>query len=117
MKILVGGREQIGQATLLVPALSDAWIEFGAGTWSIRINVQFVDDKDNPAQSFDLNGKDDYAVLVVKNWTNPLPMAIEQPFLLGETDGKKVVFLFTGYSVGGLRRLDFSFFWEKQNGQ
>lgn len=114
MNILVGGRQQIASVSLLVPAGEDAWVEFTADTWDVRINVVFNDDKENPQQGFSLDGKDDHAVLTIKNWNTGLPAALTEPFSLGETEGKKVLFLFSGYAVGGLKRLDLSFFWEKQ---
>jgi len=117
MKITVGDRELITTAVLQVPDGEQAWIEFQAGTWGVRLNVSFIDDKDDPAQSFSLEGKDDHAVLTFKNWNNGLPSAIPKPFQFGETDGRKISFLFSGYSVPGFKRLDISFFWENENGR
>lgn len=110
--ITVGGRELITTAILQVPEGEDAWIEFPAGTWNVRLNVKFVDDKEDASNSFTLESNDDHAVLTFKNWNYSLPGAILKPFLLGETDGKKIAFLFSGYAVTGFKRLDLSFFWE-----
>jgi len=117
MKITIGSRELITTAVLQVPDGEEALVEFEAGTWSVRLNVRFVDDKENPTQSFSLEGKDDHAVLAFKNWNNSLPGAIPKPFQFGETGGRKIAFLFSGYAVAGFKRLDISFFWENENGQ
>lgn len=117
MKITVGGRELITTAVLQVPDGEDAWVEFQAGTWNVRLNVMFIDDKEDSTQSFSLSGKDDYAVLIFKNWNNGLPAAIAKPFQFGETDSRKIAFIFSGYAVAGFKRMDISFFWENENGQ
>jgi hypothetical protein len=117
MKITVGSRELITSAVLLVPDGEEAWVEFEAESWNVRLNVRFVDDKENPTQSFSLVGKEDHAVLTINNWKNSLPGAITKPALFGETDGRKIAFLFSGYDVAGFKRLDISFFWESENGQ
>lgn len=117
MKITVGGRELITTAVLQVPDGEDAWVEFKAGAWNIRLNVRFIDDKEDPAQSFSLEGKGDHAVLTLKNWKSGLPGAIPEPFQFGETDSRKIVFIFSGYAVAGFKRIDISFFWENENGQ
>ncbi|KQB56821.1 MULTISPECIES: DUF6864 domain-containing function [Acidovorax] len=117
MKITVGGRELITTAVLQVPDGEDAWIEFQAGTWNVRLNVKFVDDKEDSTQRFFLEGKDDHAVLTFNNWNNGLPSAIPKPFPFGETDNRKIAFVFSGYSVAGFKRLDISFLWETENGQ
>ena len=116
MKVTVGGREQIAHASLLIGRSEDAWIEFTADTWNVRLHILFVDDANDKEHGFTLLAKDDHAELTFRNWISQLPMAIEIPFALGETDGKKVVFLFDGFSVGGFKRIDFSFFWEERNG-
>jgi len=117
MKITVGSRELITTAVLQIPDGEEAWVEFEAGTWNVRLNVRFVDDKEDPTQSFSLEGMDDHAVLTFKNWSNSLPSAIPKPFKFGETDSRKIAFLFSGYAVADFKRLDISFFWENENGR
>ncbi|HRE72600.1 MULTISPECIES: DUF6864 domain-containing function [unclassified Candidatus Accumulibacter] len=116
MKITVGKREQIASATLLVPAGEDAWIEFTAGTWDVRLHVLFVDNPEIKNPGFVLTAKDDHAVLTFNNWNSALPSAIAQPFELGQTNGRTVSFMLTGYAVERFKRLDFSFFWEASHG-
>jgi hypothetical protein len=115
MKVTVGGREVITSAMLQVPNGEDAWVEFQAGIWGVRLNVKFVDTPDDPNQYFELDGKDDHATLTLRNWNNNLPSALSKPFTLGETQGRKVVFLFSGYAVSNFKRLDISFYWENAN--
>ncbi len=115
MTVKVGGREQIASFRLLVPEGEDAWIEFTAGTWNIRINIQF-DDNAGESGTFDLTGMGDYAILLLKKWVNPLPAVNERMVLLGETDGRKVVFQLYGSAVRGVKCLDMFFYWEKENG-
>lgn len=117
MKITVGGRELITTAFLQVPDGEDAWIEFQAGSWTVRLNVTFIDDNEDSNKNFTLEGKDDHAVLTFKNWNNGLPAAIPKPLPFGETDNRKIVFVFSGYGFAGFRRMDISFFWENENGQ
>jgi hypothetical protein len=117
MKITVGGRELITTAILQVPDREDAWVEFQAGTWNVRLNVRFIDDHEDSAQNFSLEGKDDHAVLTFKNWNNGLPSAIPKPLAFGEIDSRKIAFIFSGYTVPGFKRVDISFFWESENGQ
>jgi len=116
MKIKIGNKPVIQTASLLVPVTEGAWVEFSAGSWQVKINIVFVEDKDDPTQGFNLQGKDDYAVLTIKNWNNSLPMAIEEPCQLGVFDDKKVVFLFSGYAVGSLKKLDLVFMWGDEHG-
>jgi hypothetical protein len=117
MKITVGGRELITTAVLQVPDGEDAWVEFQAGTWNVRLNVRFVDDKEDLTKDFTLEGKDDHAVLTFKNWNHGLPGAVPKPFQFGETDSRKIVFVLSGYAVAGFKRVDISFFWENENGR
>ncbi len=117
MKITVGGRELITTAVLQVPEGEDAWVEFQAANWNVRVNVKFIDDKEDSTPNFSLEGKDDHAVLTFKNWNNSLPSAISKPFQFGETDSRKIVFIFSGYAVAGFKRMDISFFWENENGR
>jgi hypothetical protein len=116
LKVTIGGREQIANTSLLIGRSEDAWIEFKADTWNVRLHVLFIENADEKDQGFQLLGKNDHAELTFKNWKSSLPAAIETPFTLGEVNGKTVVFLFTGYTVGGFRRIDFSFFWGVSNG-
>jgi hypothetical protein len=113
MRVTIGGRELIHSFSLFVPSGNDAWIEFLAGTWNVRLQLVFEEDTENKEARFDLIGKGDHALLSVKNWSNSLPSAIEKPVSLGENDGRKIVFIFSGYAVGELKRFDLSFFWEK----
>lgn len=117
MKITVGGREHITTAVLQVPDGEDAWLEFQAGTWRVRLNIIFIDDKEDSSQNFSVKGVDDHAVLTFKNWNRGLPAAVSKPFQLGEADNRNIVFIFSGYAVAGLKRLDISFFWESEIGQ
>lgn len=117
LKISVGDREQIASAALLVPEGEDAWIEFTADSWLVRLNVQFADDPEVDGGGVSLTATDDHAVLTFKNWNTALPAAIPKPFGLGETGGRKIYFLCTGYSVSGFKRLDLSFFWGASNGK
>ncbi len=115
MSIKIGGREHITTAALLVPEGEDAWVEFLAGTWNVRIHVVFKDDPANATPSFSLAAEEDHAVLSIINWKTPLPSATIKPFALGQTDGKTIVVLFSGYAVDGLKRIELSFFWEKHD--
>lgn len=114
MKVKVGGRELIASFRLLVPEGEDAWVEFTAGTWNVRINVKYDDDAGD-AGTFDLIGKGDHAVLLLKKWINAFPAVTETPVLLGETEGRKVVFQLQGVSVKKVKSLDMFFYWEAEN--
>lgn len=115
MQITIGGREQIKSVSISVPPKEDAWIEFSVEDWNIRIHVVFEDDQENSNNGFTLAGKEDHAILTIKNWNNVLPSAITQPFEFGEVKGKKIFFLFSGYAIAGFKKIDFSFFWEVPN--
>jgi len=116
MKSKIGNKSVIESFSLLIPASEGAWLEFTAGTWQVKIKIIFIDDKEDTTQGFNLQGKDDHAVLTIKNWNNSLPMATEQPSQLGVVDGKKVEFLFSGYAVGSLKKLDLVFLWGENHG-
>lgn len=113
MNVKIGNRQQIAAAALQVPEGEDAWVEFVADGWNVRLNVRFVDNKDDPSQKFTLEAPDDHAALVFQNWNQALPGALPKPFLLGETNGRKVSFIFSGYAVQGFKFLNLSFFWEE----
>lgn len=112
MRVTVGGRELIQSFSLFIPDGDDAWIEFMAGAWNIRLNITFEEDAEDKSARFNLVGKGDHAALNIKNWNNALPSAIEKPVPVGESNGRKVSLIFSGYAVGGLKRFDLSFFWE-----
>lgn len=44
MKLTVGGKEVIETVILQMYEGEDAWIEFKAGTWEVKINVKTIDD-------------------------------------------------------------------------
>lgn len=117
MKITVGGRELIASTSLLVPEGEDAWICFSADEWEVKLNVKFIDNKEDPTQTFTFDGKDDHGVLTFQNWNQTLPGAAQKPFILGETNGRKVSFLFSGSAVQDIKLINLFFFWEKANGQ
>lgn len=111
MKITVGGRTHIASVVLQVPDGEDAWIEFPADNWNVKLHVRFIEDKSDPAQKFTLEAHADHAALVFQNWNQSLPGALPSPFLLGETGKRKVFFLFSGFAVQGFKFLNMSFFW------
>ncbi len=113
MRVTIGGREIIQSFSLLVPGSEDAWLEFRADDWNIRLRITFEDDPSTTSSRFDLTAKGDHAHLSVKNWNNSLPSAIEQPVQLGQSGNRRVLFLFSGYAVGTLKRFDLCFLWEK----
>lgn len=115
MQLTIGGRQQITQCTVLVPDGEDAWIEFSAGAWNVKINLIFEKSADESSQSFTLIGESDHAILKIKNWNNSLPMAIGSTYPLGTVGGRGIEMIFTGYSVGGLSKIEFIFMWEKKN--
>ena len=114
MKITVGGRELIDEATILVPKDEHAWIELQASSFLIKVKILFVDTVDDPEPGYSLSGHDDHAILTIRNWNNPLPMCIEEPSRFGENDGRGIYFQFIGDSVGSLKRIHIAFFWEAQ---
>lgn len=116
MKLTIGGREVIESAFLQVPDGEDAQVEFLANKWNLRLVVKFVTNQDTSVSGFDLEAKTDHAVLTLKNWNHTLPGSIMRPFALGETDGRKISMLFSGYAVQGFKFLALSFFWEKADG-
>lgn len=116
MNIKIGKKNVIQATSILIPAHEGAWLEFPADTWQVRINILFEDSKEDSSQGFNLQGKDDHAVLTLKNWNNALPMGIEEPFQLGVVNGRNVEFLFSGYSVGKLKKLELVFMWGDKDG-
>ena len=112
MDITVGGRKLIANAILQVPKGEDAWIEFPAGTWNVRLHIKFVDDDAETEQKFTIEPSDDHAVIEFKNWNQSVPGASLTPNVFGETDGRKVSFILSGFSVEGFKFMNFSFFWE-----
>ena len=115
LKIIVGGREQIANATLMIPASEDAWVEFDADNWHVKINIVFAETESKADTGVSLNNNGDHAVLTINNWNNRTPMALETPFRIGEVNGKAVECLFSGYAIKSFKRLDISFFWGKRN--
>ena len=113
MQITVGNRKQIASTALQVPEGEDAWIEFQAEGWNVRLNVRFFDNKEDLSQKFSIEVADDHAVLIFQNWSQALPGALPKPFLIGQINGRKIAMLFSGYAVQGFRFLNLSFFWEE----
>jgi len=114
LKVTVGGREQIFATTLLIPNGEDAWIEFAADTWNIRLNIVFVDNKEDTTSRYDLTGNSDHGVLTLQNWNNSFSMGSATPISIGHTDkGRNVCAMINGHSIEGTKKLDISFFWEK----
>ena len=110
----IGNQVVIHTATLLVPEGQSAWVEFPANTWNVRINVIFLDDPSFPESRTTLQGVGDHAEMRITNWNNALPMATEQPSLLGSTDNHQIMYMFSGFRVGGMRQITLQFFWGDQ---
>jgi hypothetical protein len=90
-------------------------LEFQAGSWDIRVNIIFVKDENETESSLMLTAMEDHARLTITNWTQSLPGGMTEPIGFGETDGRKIVFMFQGYAIQGFKRMDISFFWEKND--
>jgi hypothetical protein len=112
MQVTIGNRKQIASAVLQVPEGEDAWLEFAANTWNVKLRVQFSDNKTDPTQRFSLRPEADHAVLVFENWNQATPGATARPFQIGKTEDRVVSMLASGYAVKGFKFLNLSFFWE-----
>lgn len=112
MDISIGGRKQLGVAVLQIPAGDDAWVEFDADDWHVKLHLLFVDDPEKGENTFSLDPQDDHAVLMFSNWSHSLPGTTGQPMAFGETNGKKVSLLISGFAIEKFKSLTLSFFWE-----
>lgn len=110
VKIKIGGRQVIDTASLIVPKGEDAWLEFKAGTWDVKLRLVFVDE-DEGNSSWSISPAGDHAVITFTKWSSPLGLGIVEPATVGEADGRKLQFLCEGSSLGSAKKLDFQFFW------
>lgn len=120
MKVTVGGRERIAEVSLSVPEGEDVWIEFKAGDWNVKLNIVFVDVEGESAPEktrISLEGRGEYGLLTFTNWKNPNPMAFEMPVKLGRAEGRPIVMLANGQTIGKVKTLVLSVFWDETEGR
>jgi hypothetical protein len=118
VKVTVGGRERIAEVSLTIPNGEDAWLEFAAGTWNVKLHIVFVDIEGEVAPSqtkVGLEGKGEYGVLTFTNWKSAEPITLEKPVKLGKSEGRQVVMMVRGEDLGAVKALNLSFFWEGPN--
>jgi len=113
MKAKIGDLEVIHSQILLIPKGSDAWVEFRAMNWDVKLHFILIDDEENINESsYRLVGQDDHALFELKNWKSPLGISFSEPMEFGSTEGKSVSAMVIGYSVGNLIKLETQFYLE-----
>lgn len=117
LKVKIGSRERVGEISLTVPKGEDAWVEFKALTWDMKIHLVFEDSDDVKAESsWSLRGKSDYAEITFKNWVSAQGMSVPEPVELGSINGRSIIMFVHGRIVPGFKLVNLSFFDEAQNG-
>lgn len=116
MTARIGKFNIIHSQLLLIPDGADAWVEFRAKNWDVKLKFLLVEDKENPNEStFDLTAEEDHGVITLKNWSHSLGMSFKEPVDFGSTDGEKVYFMAFGHKVGNVTKLELQFYMECQN--
>lgn len=117
LKVTIGKRERVGDVSLTIPNGEDAWVEFKALNWDMKIHIIFEDLEDKKApSSWSLRGKGDYAEITFKNWISAQGMSIPEPVELGSVNERSIMMFVHGRIVPGFKLVDLSFFDEAQNG-
>lgn len=117
LKVTIGGRERVGEISLTVPKGEDAWVEFKALSWDMKIHLVFEDSEDGkPEPSWSLRGKGDYAEITFKNWVSAQGLSVVEPVELGSINGRAIIMFVHGRVVPGFKLVNLSFFDEAQNG-
>ena len=111
--ISIGSRKQITEFNLLVPAGEHAWIEIPIEDWTMRIKLTFSNEIEDNTHGFSITSFEDYAVLNLNNWNNNLPMGIEKPFEIATVNGQPIEVMFSGYSIGEMKKVEFIVLWGK----
>ena len=118
MKARIGRFEVIHSQLLLVPEGAEAWVEFMALDWEVKLKIILDTDDESPDESrFNISGEDDYGVIKLINWDGELGMSFREPVDFGSTNGKKVYFMASGHKIGNIIKLDFQFYMECQDEQ
>lgn len=113
MKVVIGGRERIASFSMSIPMNEDAWVEFQAGDWAMRVKIVLEDaEHQGEVASMRIDGKDDYALLTLVNWKNHLPVTFK-PFLIAKHTLGDIVLLAWGHTIGDATLVNLDFVWEK----
>lgn len=115
MKIKIGTKEVVFTASLIVHAGADAWIEFTADTWNVKLKLEFVDDADTlkDGTGIVVSAENGHGLIKFVRWKNSLGTANTNPFTLGTTkEGRKVTFSAAHWLIGNVNKMDIQFYIE-----
>lgn len=116
MKVTVGGRERIQSFSLAILPGEDAWIEFFADDWLVRLNLVLESDPSHGDVSrVRIEGAGDHAILKIVNWDGPLPIAFTTPIVIGHHAKGDLVAIAHGHSVNRVALVNLDFFWGNKN--
>lgn len=116
MKARIGNLEILHSQMFLIPEGKEAWVEFKALSWDVKLKFVLEKDEENPDKgSFNIAGNNDHGVITLKNWSSSLGMSLQEPIDFGLTEGKKVYFMAFGHKVGSVTKLDVQFYMECGN--
>lgn len=111
MKVTVGGSVQVASCEVHVLAGQSAWIEFDAEQWRVKVNLVFIDDNSG-TNEITITPAPDHAVVSFRNWKQGLPGGTTTPLKLGETNGRKLHLMCSGFAVQNLKVMSLSFLLE-----
>lgn len=113
MKAKVGKYVVIHTQTLLIPNGQEAWIEFQALSWHVKLKLLLTIDSNNPNDSrYEIYGEEDYGVVKLINW-DASTMAFKEPNQFGKTEGKNIFIMVFGTRIGDTTKLDVQFYKEE----
>lgn len=110
MKISISNQEVVFFAFILLPNGETGSLEFEVDGWGVKLNIIFIENKDNPEQSISISSENDCGLVSFINWNNSLGSATKKPFQLGETQTKRPLLLMASHHlIGTVNQLQMQF--------
>ncbi|EGR1057292.1 hypothetical protein CGT81_03560 [Vibrio cholerae] len=109
MTTRVGNLTVLLTETLLIQDGNDAWIEFYAEDWHVRLNIILQDNESESDSTTTITGKGDHGVITLTNFAINGGTSFP-PIVMGQVNGKDVYISGFGEVVGDVKKITFQFY-------
>ncbi len=109
MTARVGNLTVLSTETLIIQNGNDAWIEFDAEGWHVKLNVVLQDVEPRNKSTTTITAKEDHGVITLTNFGLEGGASFS-PIRMGETGGKGIYFSGFGESVGDVKKITLQFY-------
>ncbi|PHX06117.1 hypothetical protein [Vibrio splendidus] len=113
MAATIGGMQVIHTETILLPHDQEAWIEFKAINWDVKLKLVLKKNSDENISTTTVEAIDDYGLFTLTNFEG---IGVSFPSMkMGETEDRSLFVSGFGTSAGGVTHITLQFTIEGEN--